>query len=78
VIGAHSTETHHERPGFEELLRAWDGEQAEVRYDAASGARMFVCVHSTQLGPAAGGTRMLVYPTHPGRGLQTQCGSLRR
>lgn len=47
---------------FEELLREWDGEAVAVRYDAPTGTWMFVCVHSTRLGPAAGGTRMNVYP----------------
>jgi len=56
------------RPVFEELLRAWDGEEAVIRYDPASGAWMFVCVHSTVLGPAGGGTRMRVYET-PADGL---------
>jgi glutamate dehydrogenase/leucine dehydrogenase len=46
---------------FEQLLREWDGEQAVIRYDAESGTWMFVCVHSTALGPAGGGTRMRVY-----------------
>jgi glutamate dehydrogenase/leucine dehydrogenase len=46
---------------FEELLRAWDGEHAVIRFDADSGAWMFVCIHSTARGPAAGGTRMRVY-----------------
>jgi valine dehydrogenase (NAD+) len=46
---------------FETLLEQWDGEHAVVRYDRESGAWMFVCVHSTALGPAAGGTRMRVY-----------------
>jgi leucine dehydrogenase len=46
---------------FEDLLRAWDGEETTVRFDAASGTWMFICVHSTVLGPAAGGTRMKVY-----------------
>ena len=56
-------------PGvFEELLERWDGEQAVIRYDRESGSWMFVCVHSTVLGPAAGGTRMRVYET-PGDGL---------
>jgi leucine dehydrogenase len=49
---------------FDELLRAWDGEEVVVRYDAPSGTWMFVCVHSTALGPAAGGTRMKTY-AHP-------------
>jgi leucine dehydrogenase len=53
---------------FEELLRSWDGEEAVIRYDAESGAWMFVCVHSTALGPAGGGTRLRVYPT-PAEGL---------
>jgi leucine dehydrogenase len=53
---------------FEELLAAWDGEHAVIRRDADSGAWMFVCVHSTALGPAGGGTRMRVYD-RPGDGL---------
>jgi glutamate dehydrogenase/leucine dehydrogenase len=53
---------------FEPLLADWDGEHAVVRYDAESGAWMFVCVHSTVLGPAGGGTRMRVYP-EPAEGL---------
>lgn len=47
---------------FEDLLRVWDGEEVAVRYDAPTDAWMFVCVHSTVLGPAAGGTRMKTYP----------------
>ena len=46
---------------FEEVLQAWDGEEVVVRFDDASATWMFVCVHSTVLGPAAGGTRMKVY-----------------
>jgi glutamate dehydrogenase/leucine dehydrogenase len=53
---------------FEELLEGWDGEEAVIRYDRESGAWMFVCVHSTALGPAGGGTRLRVYET-PGHGL---------
>jgi leucine dehydrogenase len=53
---------------MERLLREWDGEHAVVRHDADSGAWMFVCIHSTVLGPAGGGTRMRVYPT-PADGL---------
>ena len=53
---------------FESLLAGWDGEHAVVRHDAASGAWIFVCVHSTALGPAGGGTRMRVYPA-PADGL---------
>jgi len=53
---------------FEDLLQAWDGEEAVIRHDADSGAWMFVCVHSTALGPSGGGTRLRVYPT-PADGL---------
>ena len=53
---------------FEALLAGWEGEHAVVRHDADSGAWIFVCVHSTVLGPAGGGTRMRVYPA-PADGL---------
>jgi glutamate dehydrogenase/leucine dehydrogenase len=54
--------------GFEELLSGWHGEHAVVRHDAESGAWIFVCLDSTVLGPAGGGTRMRVYPA-PADGL---------
>jgi leucine dehydrogenase len=44
---------------FEELLERWDGEHAVIRHDAATW--MLVCLHSTQLGPAMGGTRLKSY-----------------
>jgi leucine dehydrogenase len=53
---------------FEELLEGWDGQQAVIRRDRASGSWMFVCIHSTRLGPAGGGTRMKVYDS-PADGL---------
>jgi leucine dehydrogenase len=53
---------------FESLLEGWDGEHAVVRHDSESGAWIFVCVHSTVLGPACGGTRLRVYPA-PADGL---------
>ncbi len=53
---------------FEELLEHWDGEQAVIRRDRESGGWIFVCLHSTRLGPAAGGTRLKVYET-PADGL---------
>jgi leucine dehydrogenase len=53
---------------FESLLAGWEGEHAVIRRDDESGAWMFVCVHSTVLGPAGGGTRMRVYPA-PAEGL---------
>ena len=48
---------------FESLLEEWDGEAAIIRRDSESGAWIFVCIHSTRLGPAGGGTRMKVYAT---------------
>jgi len=53
---------------FEDLLADWDGEHAVVRFDPESGTWIFVCVHSTVLGPAGGGTRMCTYPA-PADGL---------
>ncbi|MDQ5822098.1 MAG: valine dehydrogenase, partial [Actinomycetota bacterium] len=48
---------------IERLIEEWDGEQVVVRYDRPSDTWMFVCIHSTALGPAGGGTRMRVYAT---------------
>jgi leucine dehydrogenase len=51
-------------PGmFEDVLRAWDGEEAVVRFDEPTGAWMIVAVHDTTLGPGMGGTRMKAYAT---------------
>jgi leucine dehydrogenase len=47
---------------IEELFEAWDGEHTVIRHDDASGAWMIVCIHSRQLGPAMGGTRLNPYP----------------
>jgi glutamate dehydrogenase/leucine dehydrogenase len=48
---------------IEDLLRAWDGEELVVRFDAPSRSWMLIAVHSTALGPAMGGTRMNPYPS---------------
>lgn len=48
---------------FEGLLDEWDGETAVVQRDRQSGSWIFVCIHSTRLGPAGGGTRMKIYGT---------------
>ncbi len=53
---------------FDDLLRTWDGELVVVSHDPESGAWFFVCIHSTALGPAGGGTRLKTYPT-PTEGL---------
>ena len=47
---------------MDDLLAAWDGESVSIHRDRESGAWMFICVHSTRLGTAAGGTRMKHYP----------------
>ncbi|HVM12319.1 MAG TPA: Glu/Leu/Phe/Val dehydrogenase dimerization domain-containing protein, partial [Actinomycetota bacterium] len=46
---------------FEDLIRGWDGEETLVHYDAPTDTWMFICIHSTLLGPAAGGCRMKTY-----------------
>ena len=47
---------------MEALLRQWDGEETIIRYDQITGAWILIAIHSTRLGPAAGGTRMKPYP----------------
>jgi leucine dehydrogenase len=48
---------------MEELLAAWDGESVSTHRDRRTDTWMFVCVHSTRLGPSGGGTRMKTYPS---------------
>jgi leucine dehydrogenase len=55
-------------PDFEQLLDEWDGETAVIHRDRETGGWMFVCVHSTHLGPSGGGTRLRTYAT-PADGL---------
>ncbi len=45
----------------ETLLRDWDGESLILTYDPPSEAWIIIAIHSTVLGPAAGGTRMKHY-----------------
>jgi leucine dehydrogenase len=52
-----------------ELLEGWDGEEVAVRFDRDLATWMFVCVHSTRLGPACGGTRLKSY-AEPGDALR--------
>jgi leucine dehydrogenase len=49
-------------PTIEELVAAWDGEAVAIHRDRETGTLMFVCSHSSRLGPSAGGTRMKHYP----------------
>jgi leucine dehydrogenase len=53
---------------LEDLIAGWDGEETVIRFDRPAGTWMFICVHSTVLGPAAGGMRMATYPA-PADGL---------
>jgi leucine dehydrogenase len=53
---------------FEELLERWDGDHVVVRHDPG-GAWIFVGIHSTLAGPAAGGTRLKQYES-PAAALQ--------
>ena len=56
---------------LENLIAGWDGEETVIRFDRPAGTWMFICVHSTVLGPAGGGTRMATYPAgcaQPGSG----------
>ncbi|HEC62361.1 MAG TPA: hypothetical protein ENI27_08930, partial [bacterium] len=47
---------------METFLRKWDGECTIVKFDRPTGAWIFIAIHSTRLGPATGGTRMMFYP----------------
>jgi len=49
---------------MDELIRDWDGEYVVSRFDRQTGTMMFIAVHSTALGGAAGGTRLKSY-AHP-------------
>jgi leucine dehydrogenase len=42
-------------------LEEWNGDELVVRRHAASSAWMFIAMHSSKLGPSAGGARMKVY-----------------
>src|SRR5262249_14014235 len=57
------------RGSFEGLLDAWDGETAIIRRDREGDGWIFICLHSSRLGPSGGGTRMKVYAT-PAEGLE--------
>jgi leucine dehydrogenase len=50
---------------IESLLKAWSGETAIVHYDRTTGTWILIAIHSTHLGPAAGGTRMKSYADLP-------------
>jgi valine dehydrogenase (NAD+) len=59
----------------------WSGfdghEEVVVAQDRATGVRMVVAVHSTQLGPALGGTRMADYADSPSPGAAAYADALR-
>ncbi len=43
------------------LMESWDGQGVVSRFDAPTGAWIFICLHNSTLGPCTGGTRMKVY-----------------
>ncbi len=45
------------------LMEGWDGLGVVVRFDAPTGAWIFICLHNCALGACTGGTRMKVYDT---------------
>jgi leucine dehydrogenase len=47
---------------MDSLIKSWGGEEVIIRHDQATGAWILIAIHSTRLGPAAGGTRMKPYP----------------
>ncbi len=47
---------------MDSLIKSWGGEEVIIRHDKPTGAWILVAIHSTRLGPAAGGTRMKSYP----------------
>ena len=47
---------------MESLIKNWGGEEVVLRHDPPTGAWILIAIHSTRLGPAAGGTRMKSYP----------------
>ena len=44
-------------------LDGWSGEALVTDTDEPTGARIFIAIHSSRLGPATGGTRMKAYPS---------------
>jgi leucine dehydrogenase len=48
---------------IEAILGHWEGELVVTHADQLSGAWFVIAVHSTRLGPGAGGTRMRLYPS---------------
>ena len=47
---------------MDSLIKSWGGEEVIIRHDQDTGAWILIAIHSTRLGPAAGGTRMKSYP----------------
>jgi leucine dehydrogenase len=47
---------------WQDLIRAWSGEEVVVRYDRPTGAWMFIAIHTARGKRSVGGVRMKVYP----------------
>ncbi len=50
------------KDALQDLIDAWPGEEVVSRHDDATGARLFIAIHSSRLGPPTGGTRLKSYP----------------
>src|SRR5260221_12268881 len=61
VLRSHAEVSRMEH-SLESALAAWDGESILLHRDHPTGAWIVIAIHSTRLGPAAGGTRMKTYP----------------
>jgi leucine dehydrogenase len=55
-------------PTIGDLIASWEGHAVIARFDAATGAWIFICLHDNTLGASTGGSRMALYPT-PADGL---------
>lgn len=48
---------------MDRLIASWDGESLLIKHDAATDSVITIGIHSSKLGPATGGTRMMKYNT---------------
>jgi len=48
---------------IESILSQWDGEACHLSHDEETGAWFAIAIHSSRRGPAAGGTRLMSYPS---------------
>ncbi|WP_222982470.1 Glu/Leu/Phe/Val dehydrogenase family protein [Flagellimonas meishanensis] len=46
------------------VIKTWDGQFVITNYDEPTDSWIFIAVHSNALGPATGGTRMMMFESH--------------